>query len=253
MQNNPEIEHILQVAHKIATSKKHEYVTLEHLMLALVRHSRFWTCLEQFGVSPEAIDHDLNLYLDSQAILTLNKKKVNEPRKTNALERVFNRALTQVMFGGRRSMVTIDLWLAIMAENNSHAVYFMQKHGVTKQEFVLHWQQSYEQKSNSEEMPLSQANEILNEHCINITKLAKEDKLEPVIGRETELEEIITVLAKRFKSNVLMVGDPGVGKTAIAEGLATRIKDNSVPNFIQNYEVWGLEIGSLLAGSKYRG
>ena len=253
MQNNPEIEHILQVAHKIATSKKHEYITLEHVMLALVRHSRFWKCLEQFGVSPEAIDHDLNLYLDGQAILTAGKKKVIEPRKTNALERVFNRALTQVMFGGRRSMVTIDLWLAIMAENNSHAVYFMQKHGVTKQEFVLHWQQAYEQKSNSEMMPLSHANEILDEHCINITKLAKDDKLEPVIGRETELEEIVTVLAKRFKSNVLMVGEPGVGKTAIAEGLATRIKDNQVPKFIQNYEVWGLEIGSLLAGSKYRG
>ena len=253
MQNNPEIEHILQVAHKIATTKKHEYITLEHVMLALVRHSRFWKCLEQFGVSPEAIDHDLNLYLDSQAILTASKKKTIEPRKTNALERVFNRALTQVMFGGRRSMVTIDLWLAIMAENNSHAVYFMQKHGVTKQEFVLHWQQSYEQKSNSEMMPLSHANEILDEHCINITKLAKDDKLEPVIGRENELEEIVTVLAKRFKSNVLMVGEPGVGKTAIAEGLATRIKDNHVPKFIQNYEVWGLEIGSLLAGSKYRG
>ena len=102
-------------------------------------------------------------------------------------------------------------------------------------------------------MNVEHANEILDEHCINISQLAKDDQLEPVIGRETELEEIVTVLAKRFKSNVLMVGDPGVGKTAIAEGLATRIKDNTVPKFIQNFEVWGLEIGSLLAGSKYRG
>ena len=252
MQNNPEIESILDQASKLAVSKNHEYVTLEHLMLALVKHKRFWRCLEQYGTSPEAIEQDLTIYLDSQAVLTSAKGKVKEPRKTNALERVFNRALTQVMFGGRRTMSTIDVWLAIMAESNSYASYFMLKHGVTKQEFVIHWQQTYEFK-NTNGMPVEQADEILNEHCINITQLAKDDKLEPVIGRETELEEIVTVLAKRFKSNVLMVGDPGVGKTAIAEGLATRIKENTVPKFIQKFEVWGLEIGSLLAGSKYRG
>jgi len=252
MQNNPEIENILDQASKLAVTMNHEYVTLEHLMLALVRHKRFWRCLEQFGTSPEAIEQDLTLYLDSQAVLVSAKGKVKEPRKTNALERVFNRALTQVMFGGRRSMSTIDVWLAIMAESNSYASYFMLKHGVTKQEFVIHWQQTYELKTATG-MPVEQANDILDEHCINITQLAKDDKLEPVIGRETELEEIVTVLAKRFKSNVLMVGDPGVGKTAIAEGLATRIKENTVPKFIQNFEVWGLEIGSLLAGSKYRG
>ena len=253
MQNNPEIESILEQANKIAVSKNHEYVTLEHVMLALVRHKRFWRCLEQYGTSPEAIEQDLSIYLDSQAVLVSSKGKIKEPRKTNALERVFNRALTQVMFGGRRTMSTIDIWLAIMAESNSYASYFMLKHGVTKQEFVIHWQQTYDLKSNASEMPVEHANEILDEHCINISKLAKDDKLEPVIGRETELEEIVTVLAKRFKSNVLMVGDPGVGKTAIAEGLATRIKENTVPKFIQNFEVWGLEIGSLLAGSKYRG
>jgi len=252
MQNNPEIENILDQASKLAVTMNHEYVTLEHLMLALVRHKRFWRCLEQFGTSPEAIEQDLTLYLDSQTVLVSAKGKVKEPRKTNALERVFNRALTQVMFGGRRAMSTIDVWLAIMAESNSYASYFMLKHGVTKQEFVIHWQQTYELKTATG-MPVAQANDILDEHCINITQLAKDDKLEPVIGRETELEEIVTVLAKRFKSNVLMVGDPGVGKTAIAEGLATRIKENTVPKFIQNFEVWGLEIGSLLAGSKYRG
>ena len=143
MQNNPEIENILEQAKKLAVSKNHEYVTLEHVMLSLVRHKRFWKCLEQFGTSPEAIEQDLLLYIDSQAVLVSSKGKVKEPRKTNALERVFNRALTQVMFGGRRTMATIDLWLALMSENNSHAVYFMQKHGVTKQEFVLHWQQQH--------------------------------------------------------------------------------------------------------------
>ena len=253
MQPSPEIEQILGQAHKIAVNKKHDYVTVEHLTLALVKNARFKRCIESYGSSSQAIAHDLELFLDSQAMLVSNPAK-KDPKKTNALERVFNRALTQVMFSGRREMATIDLWLAIMGENNSHASYFMLKHGVTKQEFVLHWQQQNDSKTNRQDLiTVDQANDILEEHCINISKQAKEDKLEPVIGRESELEEIVTVLAKRFKSNVLMVGDPGVGKTAIAEGLATRIKDNTVPKFLHNFEVWGLEIGSLLAGSKYRG
>ena len=251
MQHSPEIEQILATAHKLAKDKKHDYVTIEHLTLALVQYPKFKRSVESFGSSSAAIIDDLNLYIDSQTMLVSNPVK-GDPRKTNALERVFNRALTQVMFGGRRSMETIDLWLAIMAETNSHAAYYMLKHGLVKQEFVMHWQHTYDGKSK-DGIDVSHANEILDEHCINVSKLAKEDKLEPVIGRETEIEEIVTVLAKRFKSNVLMVGDPGVGKTAIAEGLATRIKDNAVPKFLKNFEVWGLEIGSLLAGSKYRG
>jgi len=251
MQHSPEIEQILGQAHKIAVQKNHDYVTVEHLTLALVKNTKFKRCIDSYGSSSDAIIHDLELFLNNQAMLVSNPPK-KEPKKTNALERVFNRSLTQVMFSGRRSMETIDLWLAIMAETNSHASYFMLKHGLDKKEFTMHWQHSYDSKSKSA-LDVGHANDILEEHCINVTKLAKDDKLEPVIGREKELEEIVTVLAKRFKSNVLMVGDPGVGKTAIAEGLATRIKDNTVPKFIQNYEVWGLEIGSLLAGSKYRG
>ena len=251
MQHSPEIEQILATAHKIAKDKKHDYVTIEHLTLAMVQFPKFKRCVESFGSSSDAIVSDLNLYIDSQTMLVSNPVK-GDPKKTNALERVFNRALTQVMFGGRRSMETIDLWLAIMAETNSHAAYYMLKHGLVKQEFVMHWQQTYDGKSKGQ-IEISHANDILEEHCINVSKLAKEDKLEPVIGRENEIEQIVTVLAKRFKSNVLMVGDPGVGKTAIAEGLATRIKENTVPKFLKNFEVWGLEIGSLLAGSKYRG
>ena len=251
MQHSPEIEQILGQAHKIAVQKNHDYVTIEHLTLALVKNTKFKRCIDSYGSSSDAIIHDLELFINNQVMLVSNPPK-KEPKKTNALERVFNRSLTQVMFSGRRSMETIDLWLAIMAETNSHASYFMLKHGLDKKEFTMHWQHSYDSKSKSA-LDVSHATEILDEHCINVSKLAKDDKLEPVIGREKELEEIVTVLAKRFKSNVRMVGDPGVGKTAIAEGLATRIKDNTVPKFIQNYEVWGLEIGSLLAGSKYRG
>jgi ATP-dependent Clp protease ATP-binding subunit ClpA len=164
---------------------------------------------------------------------------------------VFNRALTQVLFTGRRQMTTIDLWLAMMNETNSHAHYFFLKYGMDKKSFIEFWQENYQ--SSDGIITDDQANEILEEHCVNLSAKARENRIEPLIGRDTELGEIITVLAKKFKSNVLMVGDPGVGKTAIAEGLATMIYQNHVPEFLKDHEVWSLEIGSLLAGSKYRG
>ena len=249
MQQNPEIEHILANAQKLARAKQHEYITLEHLALALVRHAPFTAVMTRFGIMTEALDRDLEVYIDSMVHLKLDKDA--DPKKTNALERVFNRALTQVMFTGRRQITTIDLWLAIMNENNSHAHYFFLKYGLEKKTFIEFWQANYTTKGGL--ITDEQANEILEEHCINLSARAKENKLEPLIGRSTELNEIITVLAKKFKSNVLMVGDPGVGKTAIAEGLATMIHQGNVPEFLKDHEVWSLEIGSLLAGSKYRG
>jgi ATP-dependent Clp protease ATP-binding subunit ClpA len=176
------------------------------------------------------------------------------PRKTTALERLFNRANVQVMFTGRRAMSTVDLYLSIMSEGNSHAHYFLLKYGVKKQEFVEHWQKNYKSASAGEStMSQDQANEILTEYCTNLTMMAQQNRLEPLIGRSEELHEMITVLARRFKANVLMVGDPGVGKTAIIEGLAQEIHAGRVPEFIKGSEVWSLEIGDLLAGSKYRG
>jgi ATP-dependent Clp protease ATP-binding subunit ClpA len=249
MQQNPEIEHILANAQKLARAKQHEYITLEHLSLALTRHAPFRAVIVKFGVMVEALDQDIEMYIDSMIHLKLDKDA--DPKKTNALERVFNRALTQVMFTGRRQITTIDLWLAIMNESNSHAHYYFLKYGLEKKTFIEFWQANYTTKGGT--ITDEQANEILEEHCINLSEKAKTNQLEPLIGRSTELNEIITVLAKKFKSNVLMVGDPGVGKTAIAEGLATMIQQGSVPEFLKDHEVWSLEIGSLLAGSKYRG
>jgi ATP-dependent Clp protease ATP-binding subunit ClpA len=249
MQQNPEIESILTQASRLARAKKHEYITLEHLALALVRHAPFTNVMNKFGVMVDALDNDLESYIDS--LIALKRDRDVDPKKTNALERVFNRAVTQVMFTGRRQITTIDLWLAIMNESNSHAHYFFLKYGLEKKKFVEYYQENYTVKDG--EMSSEQADEILAEHCVNLTQLAKDDKLEPLIGRDNEVDEIITVLAKRFKSNVLMVGDPGVGKTAIAEGIADRINKNDVPEFLRGHEVWSLEIGSLLAGSKYRG
>jgi ATP-dependent Clp protease ATP-binding subunit ClpA len=250
MQNNPEIEQIVERAAALAAKKKHRYVMIEHVLVGLLEHPPFRDVVEKFGVDLPRLEAELDAYLDSLQSLASDGEDIT-PKKTNALERIFNRALTQVLFTGRRVMSTIDLYLAIMSETNSHAHYFLLKYGVNKQEFTKFWEQHY----NHSDVRLNdqQANEILEEHCVNLTKLAKEDKLEPVIGREHDIEEMITVLARRFKANVLMVGDPGVGKTAIIEGLASRITQNQVPEFLRDHEVYSLEIGNLLAGSKYRG
>jgi ATP-dependent Clp protease ATP-binding subunit ClpA len=139
------------------------------------------------------------------------------------------------------------------SEGNSHAHYFLLKYGVNKQEFVNHWQKTYKGAEFTSKLSEGQADEILEEYTTNLSELARQNKLEPLIGRTKELDEIINVLAKRFKANVLMVGDPGVGKTAIAEGLANSIALGDCPEFIVGHEVYSLEVGSLLAGSKYRG
>ena len=250
MQNNPEIEQIIEASVRLAKSYNHEYVLTEHVLLSMIRFAPFRTVLTKFGTNVELLDQEVEAYLGSLASLVTTSKDF-QPKKTNALERCFNRALTQVLFTGRRSITTMDLYLAMMAETNSHANYYLMKHGVKKSEFVEHWQKNY--NHNEVQITDQQANEILTEHCTDLTKLAKEDRLEPMIGRSNELDEIVTVLARKFKANVLMVGDPGVGKTAIAEGLAQEIIANRVPEFLKGHEVWALEIGSLLAGSKYRG
>ena len=249
MQNNPEIEQIVEAAVKIARDLKHEYVLTEHTLLALLRYNPFHKVLEKFGTDVNTMDAELEAYLYSLQNLVTDKDI--QPKKTNALERCFNRAMTQVLFTGRRSMTTADLYLAMMAENNSHAHYFLLKYGVHKKEFMEFYNANYNQSDAV--ISDKQATEILTEHCTDLTRLAKEDRLEPMIGRSEELDEMITVLARRFKANVLMVGDPGVGKTAIIEGLAQEISAGRVPEFIKDNEVWSLEIGSLLAGSKYRG
>jgi ATP-dependent Clp protease ATP-binding subunit ClpA len=249
MQNNPEIEQIIEASVKLARSRRHEYVMTEHVLLSMVRHEPFRRVLEKFGTEVALLDTELDAYLESCVSLITDKDV--QPKKTNALERVFNRALTQVLFTGRRTVSTLDLYLAMMAENNSHAHYFLLKYGVKKAEFAEHWQANY--KQSDVVFTDQQATEILEEHCVNLTQLARDDQLEPMIGRATELEEMITVLARKFKANVLMVGDPGVGKTAIVEGLAQEVHAGRVPEFLKGHEVWSLEVGSLLAGSKYRG
>jgi len=250
MQNNPEIEQVVEAAVKLAREKCHEYVVTEHLLLGMLRHLPFRRVVDKFGADADLLDTELNAYLDNQVNLISVAENL-QPRKTQALERIFNRANVQVMFTGRRSMSLIDVYLSIMAETNSHAHYFLLKYGIRKAEFIEFYQSNHQPESVK--MNAQQATDILEEHCTNISAMATNNQLEPLIGRSAELEDMITVLARRFKANVLMVGDPGVGKTAIIDGLAQEIHNGNVPEFIKGCEVWGLEVGSLLAGSKYRG
>lgn len=252
MTNSPEIEAIIEQAIEFAKTRKHQYVTVEHLLLSLISHNPFKKCIIGFGADVDTMEKEVGAYLDS---LKAIENKVDDfmPRKTNSLERVMNRSVTQVLFTGRRQVTTIDLFLSIASESNSHAHYFLLKYGISKNEFVAYWQKNYKGNEHQTNLTENQADEILEEYTINLTALAKSGKIEPMIGREKEVDDIINVLAKRFKSNVLMVGDPGVGKTAIAEGLAQKIVDGEIPDFLKDYQLYSLEIGSLLAGSKYRG
>ena len=251
MNNSPEIENIIEQSIAIAKEHKHQYVTVEHLLLSLVSYQPFKKCLNSFGCEVDMMISEIQAYIVS--LKAIQNKEDTSPKKTNSLERVMNRSVTQVLFTGRRQVTTIDLYLSIIAEGNSHAHYFLLKYGVHKQEFLAHWQKTYKGGEFTTNLTETQADEILEEYTTNLTTLARQDKIEPVIGRHKEIDDIINVLAKRFKSNVLMVGDPGVGKTAIAEGIARAIVNDEVPNFLKGFELYSLEIGSLLAGSRYRG
>lgn len=251
MNTSPEIENIISRAIETAKSHNHQYVTIEHLLHALVTHQPFKKVLNQFNVDTDLMIGEIEAYLNGlHAIESKDPECV--PKKTNSLERVMNRGVTQVLFTGRRQVTTMDLYLSIATEGNTHAHYFLLKYGVNKTQFIDFWQKNYRHQ-DSQNISQDQADDILEEYTTNLTKLARDDKLEPVIGRVSEIDDIINVLAKRFKANVLMVGDPGVGKTAIAEGIAQAVVNKEVPEFLDGHEVYSLEIGNLLAGSKYRG
>jgi ATP-dependent Clp protease ATP-binding subunit ClpA len=251
--NSPEIESIIENAITQAKERNHQYVTIEHLLMSLITHTPFKKCLASFGADTENLIKEVGAYLDSlHAIVDKSSVEV-QPKKTNSLERTMNRSVTQVLFTGRRQVTTIDLYLSISSEGNSHAHYYLLKYGINKSEFVHHWQKHYKGAEFINKLTDGQADEILEEYTTNLTQLARQGKLEPLIGRSVEIDDIVNVLAKRFKSNVLMVGDPGVGKTAIAEGIAQKIVNDEVPEFLHNHEVFSLEVGALLAGSKYRG
>lgn len=251
--SSPEVEQIIKDAAAMADNLNHSYVTVEHLTLALLNFSNFNKCVKDFGCDVDTMLIELDVWLKKQHYLV--SEQGAQPQKTYALERVFNRAFTQVIFHGRNHVQPADIFLAITGEDKSYSNYVFQKYGMVREPFVKYYNKNYrEQKVTAlEKYDPQQAEKILDEYCTNLNDQVLAGEIDPVIGRDSEIDEMIQVLGKRNKNNVLLVGDPGVGKTAIAEGLAIDVVANNVPEYLNNYTVYSLDVGTLLAGSKYRG
>ena len=232
----------------------HEYVTLEHLVYAMLCEEKFFELLTNFGADTTYIKTNLEHYLKNNLdeIKIENAPKGFKPKKTQTVERVLNRAFTQVLFSGRQSIELVDVFLSILSEKRSYAVYYINKGGIEREKFS----DFVNNELNEEEEDTvvdAQSEKALRAFTTNLNDQVKKAKIDPVIGRVEELEQIALGLGRRTKNNVLLVGDPGVGKTAIAEGLAFNIIHGQVPEFLKEYTVYNLDISAMLAGSKYRG
>ena len=232
----------------------HEYVTLEHLVYAMLCEEKFFELLTNFGSDTTYIKTNLEHYLKNNLdeIKIENPPKGFKPKKTQTVERVLNRAFTQVLFSGRQSIELVDVFLSILSEKRSYAVYYINKGGIERDKFA----DFVNNELNEEEEDTvvdAQSEKALRAFTTNLNDQVKKAKIDPVIGRVEELEQIALGLGRRTKNNVLLVGDPGVGKTAIAEGLAFNIIHGQVPEFLKEYTVYNLDISAMLAGSKYRG
>jgi ATP-dependent Clp protease ATP-binding subunit ClpA len=241
----------------MAKTLSHEYITIEHIIYGIMDDEDSYKLLESFGADAKFVKTNIEHYLKNNLndIKTTNANA--KPKKTNSVERVLNRCFTQVLFSGRQRMEIADIIISVLSEKNSFGYYFLTKAGVTKEKFVKYFQENVQVTEDAEVetriVNSNQIDRILNQFCTNLSLKAKQRKLDPVIGRDDEIEKIQLVLARRNKANVLMVGDPGVGKTAIAEGIARKIHEGKVPKFIKDHQVYTLDISALLAGSKYRG
>jgi ATP-dependent Clp protease ATP-binding subunit ClpA len=256
------LQNIFEHSVALAKENNHEYITIEHLVAAIMDDEETFNLLVGFGADADYIKSNISHYLKNNLNDIKTDAKDVKPKKTNSVERVLNRCFTQVLFSGRQRMEVADVIVSILSEKNSFGFYFLTKGGITKEKFIKFFQENVSMEEldpeamGDEGRPTRDGNQLekmLNLYCTNLSLKAKQRTIDPVIGRDEEIEKIQLVLARRNKSNVLMVGDPGVGKTAIAEGIARKIFEGKVPKFIQDHEVYTLDISSLLAGSKYRG
>jgi ATP-dependent Clp protease ATP-binding subunit ClpA len=247
-----ELKLVFDKSIKDAQKLKHEYVTLEHLLYAMFCEENFTNVMNMYGADVDYVKANLEHHLKTNCDDIKTDADKFKPKKTSTVERVLNRAFTQVLFAGRSHIELADVLLAVLSEKKSIAVYFLEKGGVEKSKFASFIDNEVELETESEEIS-SEARRALRAFTTNLNDQVKRGKVDPIIGRSDELEKLALALGRRAKNNVLMVGDPGVGKTAIAEGLAFKIEQDDVPNFLKEYKVYNLDIGAMLAGSKYRG
>ena len=247
-----DLQKVFDRAVNSAKQWRHEYVTLEHLLYAMLDDTKFSNILKGYGTEPEDIKNHLKTYLDNKLEGIKMTHSKFKPKKTVSVERVLNRAFTQVLFSGRSNIDLTDVFLSLLSESKSWAYYYIMESGINKEKFQDYIHSEIEELYE-DEIDASETKRALNKYTTNLNSEVKKKKIDPVIGRIDELNQIALTLGRRMKNNVILVGDPGVGKTAIAEGLAFNIVNETCPAFLKGYEVYNLDIGAMLAGSKYRG
>jgi ATP-dependent Clp protease ATP-binding subunit ClpA len=255
LEPNGDLEQMFDRAVAVAAKHHHEYITLEHFLYSMITDEKFNTLLKDFGADVEVLKKNLEKFIKDDLNEIKTDKENYRPKKTNTVERMLNRAFTQVLFGGRTVIEPIDCFISIFSEKKSFANFFLRKAKIEKDKFIdfINSSALTEEGDEITSAGTNQIEKMIGQYCTNLTNKVKQKKIDPVIGREKEIEEIQLALARRQKSNVMLIGDPGVGKTAIAEGLARKIEEGKVPKFIQEHVVYSLDISALLAGSKYRG
>ncbi|WP_282177020.1 ATP-dependent Clp protease ATP-binding subunit ClpA [Vibrio nereis] len=263
---NKELESSLNSAFSRARDKRHEFMTVEHLLLALLENDAAREALQACQADIEALRNELDIFIDQTTPLIPENDESRETQPTLSFQRVLQRAVFHVQSSGRSEVTGANVLVAIFSEQESHAAYLLKKNDISRLDivnFISHGitkassqgddassSDSFSSDSNVEEV---NSEERLESFATNLNQLAQQGQIDPLIGREKELERTIQVLCRRRKNNPLLVGEAGVGKTAIAEGLAWRIVEGQVPEIIKDSVIYSLDIGSLLAGTKYRG
>jgi len=247
-----ELQLVFDKAIKDAKKLKHEYVTLEHLLYAMLCEETFINLMTEYGADIAYIKSNLEHHLKNNNDIKTDQKKF-KPKKTHTVERCLNRAFTQVLFNGRTHIELRDVLLSMLNEKKSVCVYWLNEGNVNKTKFAEFVAEELDNVEMVDEENSGDAKKALKSFTTNLNEEVKKGKVDPIIGRNDELESLALALGRRAKNNVLMVGDPGVGKTAIAEGLAYNIINDQVPDFLKEFKVYSLDIGAMLAGSKYRG
>ena len=260
------LEQTLHRALALASERRHEYATLEHLLLALTEDQDAVAVLRACGVELERLGAELNEFLDTE-LAGLVTPRAADPKPTAGFQRAVQRAAIHVQSSGREEVTGANVLVALFSERESHAVYFLQGHEMTRLDAVNYISHGIakvpghsqpqpvhgaEEEMSAEKMT-GKTNEALDVYCVNLNQKALDGRIDPLIGRDAEIERTIQILCRRNKNNPLFVGDPGVGKTAIAEGLARKIVHSEVPEVLCDATIFALDMGTLLAGTRYRG